>query len=92
MLHDAAVQTGLLNLSSLTRLLESYSCQIDLVQSSSAPTTLGFISKLKIAAQFPFLPFKGSLVSSWEPFCLAMVCCSLSRHLFCCKHFGNQKG
>lgn len=56
MLHDAVVQTGLLNLSSLTRLLESYGCQIDLVQSSSALTTLGFISKLKIAAvSFPSL-------------------------------------
>lgn len=40
----------------------------DFAQSSSAQTILGFISKLKIAARFPSLPFKSSLVSSWEPF------------------------
>jgi len=61
-LHDAVVQTGLLNLSNLTGLMncsESYSCLMDFAQSSSDQTTLGCISKLEIAVQFISFPFKG---------------------------------
>lgn len=73
-------------------LLESYSCQIDFAQSSSPRLPWDLSANWKLLHRFPFLPFKGSLVSCWEQFGLAIVCCSLGRHLFCWKPFGNQKG